>query len=92
MQGLEKDYIKKVCWKGGKGKEKCRFLRYVMINGRAVPICAKNTASGIKHSKKIDELLCETPEELADDVIHSADNCEGRAGEFMCLLPQKSFS
>lgn len=90
-KGLEKEYIKHVCWMGEKGKEKCRFLRYVMVGKKAVAICAKNTAAGIRHSQKIDELLAVTPEELAK-MIHSADNCDGRAGEFAHLLPKEKLN
>lgn len=88
-KGLEQEYIKRVCWKGRKGKSKCRFLRYVMVDGKVVAICAKNTAAGIKHSEKIDEMLKGTSADVAEN-IHSADNCDGRAGEFTHLLPKTS--
>ncbi len=103
--GMEKDWLRNVCWRGDDNARWCRYVRFY----KGAIICAKGTAAGIRHSQRIDRML-EEERKHADQIVftsgsdtdqdyserkmrlHAGDNCLGRAGEFLHLLSSKDVS
>lgn len=69
-KGLLADFIREVCWSGTDGSQRCRYLRAY----RGVWICAKGTAAGIRHSKRIDDLVKRRKEDDGEVVFDSGSD------------------
>ena len=95
------EFMRRVCWPGDDTSKWCRYVRLcrgVFICGKGTAAGIKHSQRIDRmlaaEAAEADQIVFDSGSDLCpkdDDPrlrIHAGDNCEGRAGEFIHLIPE----